>query len=55
MPVREDHPEIPGKWQNRLRYLLVDEYQNTNACQNKLLRRLPRDYPNLKLIKLKQN
>ncbi len=79
-------PEILDKWQNRLRYLLVDEYQDTNACQYQLLRllagpraaftavgdddqaiygwrgadianlrRLPEDYPNLKLIKLEQN
>ena len=80
------HPEVLGKWQNRLRYLLIDEYQDTNACQYQLLRLLagpraaftavgdddqaiygwrgadvenlrglPRDYPNLKLIKLEQN
>jgi ATP-dependent DNA helicase Rep len=88
LPVElfENHPEILNKWQNRLRYLLVDEYQDTNACQYKLLkllagpraaftavgdddqaiygwrgadienlRGLPRDYPNLKLIKLEQN
>ena len=28
------------KWQNRLRYILVDEYQDTNACQYKLLKLL---------------
>ena len=88
LPVElfEKHPEVLNKWQNRLRYLLVDEYQDTNACQYKLLkllagpraaftavgdddqaiygwrgadienlRGLPRDYPNLKLIKLEQN
>lgn len=80
------HPEVLEKWQNRLRYLLVDEYQDTNACQYRLLRQLagpraaftavgdddqaiygwrgadvenlrglPRDYPNLKVIKLEQN
>ena len=80
------HPAVLDKWQNRLRYLLVDEYQDTNACQYQLLRQLagvraaftavgdddqaiygwrgadienlrglPRDYPNLKLIKLEQN
>ncbi|MBK8893463.1 MAG: UvrD-helicase domain-containing protein [Propionivibrio sp.] len=80
------HPAVLGKWQNRLRYLLIDEYQDTNACQYALLkmlagpraaftavgdddqaiygwrgadienlRGLPRDYPNLKLIKLEQN
>jgi len=34
------HPEILDKWQNRLRYLLVDEYQDTNACQYALLKLL---------------
>lgn len=28
------------KWQNRLRYFLVDEYQDTNACQYQLLKLL---------------
>ena len=88
LPVElfEQHPEVREKWQNRLRYILVDEYQDTNACQYKLLklltgvramftavgdddqaiygwrgadienlRGLPRDYPNLKVIKLEQN
>jgi ATP-dependent DNA helicase Rep len=35
-----EHPEIIDKWQNRLRYLLVDEYQDTNACQYQLLKLL---------------
>jgi ATP-dependent DNA helicase Rep len=30
--------EVRGRWQNRLRYLLVDEVQDTNACQYDLLR-----------------
>lgn len=30
--------EVRNKWQNRLRYLLVDEVQDTNACQYDLLR-----------------
>ncbi|MEF8712708.1 MAG: UvrD-helicase domain-containing protein [Accumulibacter sp.] len=82
----ESHPAVRDKWQNRLRYLLIDEYQDTNASQYQLLRLLagaraaftavgdddqaiygwrgadvanlrglPRDYPNLKLIKLEQN
>ena len=88
LPVKlfNEHPEITEKWQNRLRYLLVDEYQDTNACQYQLLklltgvraqftavgdddqaiygwrgadidnlRKLPAEFPNLKVIKLEQN
>ena len=88
LPVKlfTEHPEIADKWQNRLRYLLVDEYQDTNACQYQLLklltgvraqftavgdddqaiygwrgadidnlRKLPAEFPNLKVIKLEQN
>jgi ATP-dependent DNA helicase Rep len=29
----ENHPEVREKWQNRLRYLLIDEYQDTNTSQ----------------------
>lgn len=82
----EAHAGALEKWQRRLRYLLIDEYQDTNACQYRLLRQLagaraaftavgdddqaiygwrgadienlrglPRDYPQLKVIKLEQN
>ncbi|MDR1936858.1 MAG: UvrD-helicase domain-containing protein [Candidatus Accumulibacter sp.] len=34
------HPQVLDKWQNRLRYLLIDEYQDTNAGQYQLLRLL---------------
>uniref|UniRef100_UPI00260E7AC7 3'-5' exonuclease n=1 Tax=Accumulibacter sp. TaxID=2053492 RepID=UPI00260E7AC7 len=36
----ENHPAVRDKWQNRLRYLLIDEYQDTNASQYRLLRLL---------------
>ncbi len=88
LPVKlfSEHPEITDKWQNRLRYLLVDEYQDTNACQYQLLKlltgvraqftavgdddqaiygwrgadidnlkKLPAEFPSLKVIKLEQN
>ena len=88
LPVHlfQQHPEIAEKWQNRLRYLLVDEYQDTNACQYQLLKlltgvraqftavgdddqaiygwrgadienlkKLPTEFPALKVIKLEQN
>ncbi|MEE4658834.1 MAG: UvrD-helicase domain-containing protein, partial [Halieaceae bacterium] len=42
MPVQlfEREPALLEKWQNRLRYLLVDEYQDTNASQYALVRQL---------------
>jgi ATP-dependent DNA helicase Rep len=78
--------EVRAKWQDTLRYLLVDEYQDTNAIQYEMLkllageramftavgdddqsiygwrgatidnlRRLPQEYPQLKVIPLEQN
>ncbi|HEY4065848.1 MAG TPA: UvrD-helicase domain-containing protein [Burkholderiaceae bacterium] len=78
--------EVRLKWQQTLRYVLVDEYQDTNAIQYEMLkllageramftavgdddqsiygwrgatidnlRRLPQDYPQLKVIPLEQN
>ena len=31
------HPEVLAKWQRRIRYLLVDEYQDTNLAQYELV------------------
>ncbi|TGD71852.1 DNA helicase Rep [Mangrovimicrobium sediminis] len=36
----EEHPDILERWQNQLHYLLVDEYQDTNASQYLLVRQL---------------
>ena len=83
--------EVRAKWQDTLRYVLVDEYQDTNAVQYEMLKsltgqpggvgsalftavgdddqsiygwrgatidnlkRLPREYPKLKVIALEQN
>lgn len=42
LPVElfEAHPEVLDKWQRKLQYLLIDEYQDTNACQYKLIKLL---------------
>jgi ATP-dependent DNA helicase Rep len=88
LPLRllSKHEEVAAKWQQRLAHVLIDEYQDTNAAQYDLLkrlvgptghftavgdddqsiygwrgatldnlRRLPSDFPNLKIIKLEQN
>jgi len=36
----ETDERLREKWQNRVRYLLVDEYQDTNACQYRLVQLL---------------
>ena len=36
----QEHPEALARWQGRLRYLLVDEYQDTNRSQYLLMRLL---------------
>ncbi|MCB4812047.1 UvrD-helicase domain-containing protein [Methylovorus menthalis] len=42
LPVElfEQHREALEKWQRKLKYLLIDEYQDTNACQYKLVKLL---------------
>ncbi|WP_144392412.1 DNA helicase Rep [Pleionea sediminis] len=32
------HPDVLERWQNKIRYLLVDEYQDTNTCQYELVK-----------------
>ncbi len=88
LPLRllQEHQHVAQKWQERLAHILVDEYQDTNATQYELmkrlvgaegsftavgdddqsiygwrgatldnLKRLPQDFPLLKVIKLEQN
>jgi ATP-dependent DNA helicase Rep len=42
LPVElfDAHEEALNKWQRKLQYLLIDEYQDTNACQYKLVKML---------------
>ena len=35
-----EHSEVLKKWQARIHYLLVDEYQDTNGCQYELVKQL---------------
>ncbi|MEN9986711.1 MAG: hypothetical protein RI925_2213 [Pseudomonadota bacterium] len=42
LPVEllRDKPAVLERWQNKLRYLLIDEYQDTNTCQYQLVKLL---------------
>jgi DNA helicase II / ATP-dependent DNA helicase PcrA len=42
-----EHAEIRAELDERYRYVLVDEYQDTNRAQYVILRALSTDYPNL--------
>ncbi len=41
-PVKlfQNHPDVLEKWRNKVRYMLVDEYQDTNASQYLLVKLL---------------
>ena len=36
----KEYPDILKNWQNKFRYLLVDEYQDTNTCQYEMVKLL---------------
>ncbi|MEJ1297202.1 MAG: DNA helicase Rep [Candidatus Sedimenticola sp. (ex Thyasira tokunagai)] len=42
LPVQlfNEEPEVLDRWQDRIRHLLVDEYQDTNLCQYQLVKQL---------------
>ncbi len=46
----ETRPEIRRKWQDQFKYVMVDEYQDTNAAQYRLVKLLSNDRHNLAVI-----
>jgi len=46
----ETLPEVRDYWQQRFRYLMVDEYQDTNACQFRLIALLAERHNNLCVV-----
>ncbi len=42
-----EHPEVRAELDARYRYIMVDEYQDTNLAQYRIVRALSKDYPNL--------
>ena len=45
--ILREHPEVRARLDARYRYILVDEYQDTNMAQYAIVRALAVDYPNL--------
>ncbi|MDD2211753.1 MAG: DNA helicase PcrA [Clostridia bacterium] len=46
----QENPEVLAKYQERFRYLLVDEYQDTNHAQYVLVNTLAKKYKNLCVV-----
>ena len=46
----EQHPEVLEYYQNRFQYILIDEYQDTNHAQYRLVRLLAARYRNLCVV-----
>ncbi|MBQ0008829.1 MAG: UvrD-helicase domain-containing protein, partial [Firmicutes bacterium] len=48
--ILSDFPDIQKKWQNRIDHILIDEFQDTNDVQFKLVRLLMNDNTNLYVV-----
>ena len=46
----EKNPEIRAKWQKRFRHIMIDEYQDTNVVQYKLIKSLVNDERNICVV-----
>lgn len=46
----QSKPEIRQKWVQQFRYIMIDEYQDTNAAQYKLIKLLTNEYHNIAVV-----
>lgn len=46
----EMHPEVRAKWQTQFKYIMIDEYQDTNAAQYKLVKLLTNQDKNIAVV-----
>lgn len=44
------HPKVLGAWQDRFRYILIDEYQDTNHAQYRLMKLLASKYQQITVV-----
>ena len=48
--IFQKHPEVLNKYQEKFRYILVDEYQDINTAQYQLIKLLAKKYKNLSVV-----
>ena len=46
----QNNPEIREKWQRQFQYIMIDEYQDTNAAQYKLIKLITNDKKNICVV-----
>lgn len=46
----QTQPEVRRKWQKQFRYIMIDEYQDTNAAQYKLVKLFTDDHHNIAVV-----
>ncbi len=46
----QSHPPVRAKWQEQFRYVLIDEYQDTNTAQYKLIKLLTGQHHNVAVV-----
>jgi DNA helicase-2/ATP-dependent DNA helicase PcrA len=46
----ETHPEVRARWQIQFKYIMIDEYQDTNAAQYKLVKLLTNQDKNVAVV-----
>lgn len=46
----QDSPEVRARWQQQFRYIMIDEYQDTNAAQYKLIKLLISGQQNIAVV-----
>lgn len=48
--LMQHHPEVRQKWQQQFKYIMIDEYQDTNTAQYKLIRFLTGEHKNIAVV-----